>query len=582
MNAWQSRCDDYSLVQCGMLYSLESGLQKHSERHGAYEMFEELKTVFRAHARVERYEVSDKFFSCKMEENSSVSEHILKMSGLHHRLTQLEVNLPDEAVIDRILQSLPPSYKSFVMNYNMQGMEKTIPELYSMLKSAEVEIKKEHQVLMVNKTTKFKKGKGKKNFKKDGKEVAAPGKSVARKKSKNGPKPETECFYCKGSGHWKRNCPKYLADKKAGKTKGICDIHVIDVYLTSTRSSSWVFDTGAVAHICNSKHELRNKRRLARDEVTMRVGNGSKVDVIAVGTLPLQIPSGLVLNLNNCYLVPVLIMNIISGSCLLRDGYSFKSENNGCSIYMSNIFYGHAPEMNGLFLMNLDCSDTHVHNIDAKRIKLNNDSTYMWHCRLGHIGMKRMKKLHSDGLLESLDRCEACLMGNMTKNPFTGVMERATELLEIIHTDVCGPMSVASRGGYRYVLTFTDDLSRYGYIYLMKHKSETFEKFKEFQSEEENQRNKKIKFLCSDRGGEYLSYEFGMHLKKCGILSHWTPPGTPQRNGVFERRNRTLLDMVCSMMSLTDSPLSFWGYALETATFTLNRAPSKSVERTPY
>src|SRR4051794_5159760 len=150
----------------------------------------------------------------------------------------------------------------------------------------------------------------------------------------------------------------------------------------------------------------------------MRVGNGSKVDVIAVGTLPLQLPLGLVLNLNNCYLVPALSMNIISGSCLLRDGYSFKSENNGCSIHVSNIFYGHTPEMNGIFLMNLDCSDKHVHNIDAKRIKLNNDSTYMWHCRLGHIGMKRMKKLHSDGNLgsldfESLDRCEACLMGDV-------------------------------------------------------------------------------------------------------------------------------------------------------------------------
>ena len=110
-------------------------------------MFEELKMVFQAHARVERYEVSDKFYSCKMEENSSASEHILKMSGLHNRLSQLGVNLPDDAVIDRILQSLPPSYKSFVMNYNMQGMVKTIPEVFSMLKSAEVEIKKEHQAV---------------------------------------------------------------------------------------------------------------------------------------------------------------------------------------------------------------------------------------------------------------------------------------------------------------------------------------------------------------------------------------------------------------------------------------------------
>ena len=186
-----------------------------------------------------------------------------------------------------------------------------------MLKVAESELRKEHQVLMVSKTTSFKRnGKGKKgNSKKSGKPVANP-----PKKPKAGPKPETECFYCKGMGHWKRNCPKYLADKKAGKEKsGIFDIHVIDVYLTGSRSSAWVFDTGSVAHICNSKQELRNRRRLAKDEVTMRVGNGSKVDAIAVGTVSLQLPSGLVMNLNHCYLVPALSMNIISGSCLLRD-----------------------------------------------------------------------------------------------------------------------------------------------------------------------------------------------------------------------------------------------------------------------
>ena len=94
---------------------------------------------------------------------------------------------------------------------------------------------------------------------------------------------------------------------------------------------------------------------------------------------------------------------------------------------MSNIFYGHAPLIDGLFLLNLVSGDTHVHNIDAKCLKLNDNSTYMWHCRLGHIGVKRMKKLHSDGLLKSLDfesleRCEACLMGKMTNTPFSGIM----------------------------------------------------------------------------------------------------------------------------------------------------------------
>src|SRR3954462_15686371 len=170
----------------------------------------------------------------------------------------------------------------------------------------------------------------------------------------------------------------------------------------------------------------------------------------------------------------------------------------------------------------------------------------------------------------------------MTKSYFSGLPERATDFLELIHTDVCGPMSTTARGGYHYFITFTDDFSRYGYVYFMRHKCQTFEKFKEFHSEVENQRGKKIKALRSDRGGEYLSHEFSDHLKSCGIVPQLTPPGTPQRNGVSEQRNRTLLDMVRSMMSQSDLPLSFWGYALEMAAFTLNKAPSKSVETTPY
>ena len=99
---------------------------------------------------------------------------------------------------------------------------------------------------------------------------------------------------------------------------------------------------------------------------------------------------------------------------------------------------------------------TDIHNVEAKRCRVNTDSaTYLWHCRLGHIGVKRMKKLHADGLLESLDyesfdTWEPCLMSKMTKPPFSRTMEQATDLLEIRHTDLCGPMSVEARGEYRY------------------------------------------------------------------------------------------------------------------------------------
>ena len=151
---------------------------------------------------------------------------------------------------------------------------------------------------------------------------------------------------------------------------------------------------------------------------------------------------------------------------------------------MNKTFYGHTPNVDGL--LNLDRGNTHIHNIEAKICKVDNDSaTYLWHYRLSHIGAKRMKKLHADGLLESLgyesfDTCELCLTGKMTKTPFSGTMERDSDLLVIIHTNVCSPMSVEARGGYRYFLTLTDDLSRYGYIYLMKHKSKNLKSSENF------------------------------------------------------------------------------------------------------
>ena len=114
------------------------------------------------------------------------------------------------------------------------------------------------------------------------------------------------------------------------------------------------------------------------------------------------------------------------------------------------------------------------------------------HCRLGHINEKRVEQLHKDGLLSPF---ESCLLGKMTKTPFTGQSERASDLLGLVHTNVCEQMSSIARGVFMYFITFTDDFSRYGYIYLMRYKSESFQKFKEFQNKVQNQLGKTIKFL---------------------------------------------------------------------------------------
>ena len=117
-------------------------------------------------------------------------------------------------------------------------------------------------------------------------------------------------------------------------------------------------------------------------------------------------------------------------------------------------------------------------------------------------------------------------------------------------------------GGFYLFITFINGLSRYGHLYLMKYKSESFEKFKEFKFQVENQTRKSIKILRSDRGGEYLSTEFIRFFKEHGIISQLTPPRTPRLNGISERRNQTLLDMVRSMMSYKDLPNFLWGFSL--------------------
>ena len=128
---------------------------------------------------------------------------------------------------------------------------------------------------------------------------------------------------------------------------------------------------------------------------------------------------------------------------------------------------------------------------------------------------------------EPIPMCESYLEGKMTKRPFKAKGYRATKPLELVHTDVCGPMRVQARGGYEYFVNFTDDYSRYGFVYLMRQKSETFDKFREYKAEAEKKLGVHIKQLRSDRGGEYLSGEFKFYLTQEGIVSQLLAPGTP-------------------------------------------------------
>nr|GEX25893.1 hypothetical protein [Tanacetum cinerariifolium] len=203
---------------------------------------------------------------------------------------------------------------------------------------------------------------------------------------------------------------------------------------------------------------------------------------------------------DNCHYAPSITRGVVSVYRLVENGFVQCFMDFRISVSKNNVHYFNDIPSNGIY--EIDMHDlvpnvNSIYNVSTKRAKHNLDSTYLWHCRLAHI-------------------------------------KRAIDLLGIIHTDVCGPLRHVSRQCASYFITFTDDYSRYGYVYLFKHKHEL------------------------------------------------TPPYTPQHNGVSERRNRTLLDMVRSMMNLTTLPLSFSDYALESATRILNMVPTKKVDKTPY
>ncbi|GJT34941.1 retrotransposon protein, putative, ty1-copia subclass [Tanacetum coccineum] len=283
----------------------------------------------------------------------------------------------------------------------------------------------------------------------------------------------------------------------------------------------------------------RIEKKLKRGALYLYVGNGVPEQVEAIGSYDLVLPNGLVICLDNCHYAPTIVRGVVSVSRLVDNGFVQCFTHYGISISKNNVLYFNDVARNGVYeidMHNLVPNVNSMYNVSNKRAKRNLDSTYLWHCCLAHINKKRIKQLQQDGLLkstddESFDQCESCLSGKMTKKPFPHSNERAKDLLGIIHTDVCGPLRHVSR---------------------------------------------------QDRGGGIYSQEFKDYLKANGIVQHLTPPYTPQHNGVSERRNHTLLDMVRSMMNLTTLPISFWDYALESATRILNMVLTKKVDKTPY
>nr|GEW05950.1 zinc finger, CCHC-type [Tanacetum cinerariifolium] len=530
-----------------VLLTMDLDIQRNLAHLGAYDMLKELKAMYSKQGEHELLQTVREFHTSKQEEGQSVSSHVLKMNGYIDNLERLGQPVGQNLVVSLILVYLNKDFNSFVQNYNMHGMGKTVDELHSMLKLHEETLPKKdvnpalHTIRAgrVQKNQKNKpqktakgghgKGKGKMGYASNNAPFAPKPKTTPPPKKDN-PAKDGNCHQCGEVGHWRRNCPMYLVElmKKRSYLKEL------------------------------ALQGLRGSKKLKPGALSLYVGDGHCAAVEAIGTYHLELPSGLVIVLNNCHYAPSITRGVILVSLLFDDGFINRfDDNNVILVSKNNLVYFMVVPRDGIFEIDMSCSntnDSYIYVITNKRAKINLDSSLLWHCRLGHISKKRIEKLQHDGLLNSIDieslgKYVSCMSGKMERKPYSHQVKMAKDLLRLIHTDVCGLFKIVSIQRASYFVTFTDDFSRYGYVYLLKHKHEMFETFKVFQKEVENQRGKIIKSLRSDRG---------------------------------ERRNRTLLDMVRSMMSQTTLPKSFWDYAIETAARILNMVPTKKVDKTPY
>ncbi|MCO5593849.1 hypothetical protein L7F22_047867 [Adiantum nelumboides] len=245
---------------------------------------------------------------------------------------------------------------------------------------------------------------------------------------------------------------------------------------------------------------------------------------------------------------------------------------------------------NGLFV--LDHYEKQIHACIAKIKTQAMQNAELWHARFGHIGygslitLQRHNMVHDLSLLEMPPRhvCEGYVLGKMHRFAFSqDGSVRATRKLQLVHSDVCGPMRTPSVGNNLYFVTFIDDFSRFCWVYTLIAKSDVFAIFQHYVSMVENETGCKVQTLRTDRGGEYMSDAFKDFLGKKGIKHQCTMPYTPQQNGVVERKNRSLMEMARCMLKAKSLPHKLWMEIVACAAHVLNRCPTRALKTiTPY
>ena len=431
-------------------------------------------------------------------------------------------------------------------------------------------------------------------------------------------KRSNECYNCGQEGHYARNCWRkkksaiegnvaasnsqedniedgwdfeasfsvfehskeeeaYLEERTKGDTQPESALVAMAKPGAINYEQDWIVDSGCSHHMTGDMNKLYDMAKYNGNQVVV-TANNSRLPITHVGEsviVPRYNPQKI--QLQNVYHVPGMKKNLLSVSQLTATGNYVVFGPDDVKVYR-NLKPLDMPVMEGRRLQSIYVMSAESAYVDKAR---KNETADLWHARLGHVSYHKLKLMMNKMMLKGLPQlevrddiiCAGCQYGKAHQLPYEESKFRAKEPLELVHSDVFGPVKQVSISGLCYMLTFIDDFSRYVWTYFLKHKDEVLQKFKEFREDIEQKVGKKVRCLRTDNGGEYTSIEFSNYLKDNQIRRQLTCPGTPQQNGVAERKNRHLAETCRSMLHAKNVPRRFWVECMKTAVHLINRLP---------
>lgn len=508
----------------------------------------------------------------KLSECENMSDYVSKKINLWEKVKKAGWKIDDATVGGLLLGGLPDEYRPMIMAIENNGSTMTADSVKNvLLQDISFDVPSNEQSAMY----------GKNNF----------------KKSKNFKK-KVKCYNCGEYGHVMKHCKKPReSEKDRNSTSGERDNVLFSSLIAKGTCDEWFIDSGASAHMTMKRNILCN---IKSNSGKVTVANNAKMEIECSGDVHMKFKDNMNITMKNVLYVPELCTNLVSVSQMIRNGNKVVFEDKRCVISNeSGDIIATATLIDDMF--KLDCSlftikkNENMVTAQMKKTLFTAQSTAVpiesniWHRRLGHVAMDKLNRMQhvAHGInvnnCKVNERCITCAKGKQTRSSFIRKTEKSSNLLEIVHSDLCGPMSTASLGGARYYVSFIDDYSRMLFVYPIRDKSQALAKFIEFRNFVEKQTGSAIKILRTDNGGEFCNNAFDEKLRQYGILHQKTAPYTPEQNGVAERFNRTIVEK--SRCMLIDANLSkrFWAEAVCTATHIINRLPCRSNNgKTPY